>query len=77
MKIYIGNLHHNASEIEIRGLFHDFGTILSILLYMDTSGRSTGYGYVIMKERKDGIAAIQKLNGINFMNQFLEIYGLE
>ncbi|HVI49035.1 MAG TPA: RNA-binding protein [Chitinophaga sp.] len=74
MKIYVGNLHGKASGKGLYDLFIAFGYVLFIEMRKDVSGRSSGYAYVYLKENNDGRSAIQQLNGINFMNQFLDIY---
>ncbi|WP_262888381.1 RNA recognition motif domain-containing protein [Chitinophaga eiseniae] len=74
MKIYIGNLHCKASEKELYDLFVAFGMVLWIEMYTDANGKSLGYGYVYMKDNKEGRSAITGLNNLNFMNQFLNIY---
>ncbi|TWF33635.1 RNA recognition motif-containing protein [Chitinophaga polysaccharea] len=77
MKIYVGNLHDKASEKELYNLFATFGMVLLIEIFTSGNGKSSGYGYVYMKDSNDGKSAITKLNNLNFMNQFLNIYEIE
>ncbi|NLR82745.1 RNA-binding protein [Chitinophaga eiseniae] len=67
-------MHCKASEKELYDLFVAFGMVLWIEMYTDANGKSLGYGYVYMKDNKEGRSAITGLNNLNFMNQFLNIY---
>jgi len=73
MKIFVGNLHINASKSMLLQLFAAYGDVLSVTIATDSNGSPQGHGYVAMKEQ-DARKAIQQLNKINFMNQFLIIY---
>lgn len=74
MIIFIKNLSIRASESKLHNLFLKFGKVLKVQIYAELSGKSLGYGCVIMKENTEGANAINELNNIKFMNQFLEIY---
>ncbi len=74
MNIYIGNLHINVSETQVWDLFKTFGHINSVHIVTDTaSGQSMGFGFVDIVEREGGLMAIQKLDALNFMNQYIEV----
>lgn len=72
MKIYVGNLHINASETQIKDLFKEFGNV-EVQVMMDDAGKSKGYAVVHINERENGEKAIRALHRQNFMNQFLEV----
>lgn len=74
MRIFIKNLNMNASENKLHNLFLKFGRVLKVEICAERSGKSLGYGFVTMKENTEGRNAINELNNINFMNQFLEIH---
>lgn len=74
MRIFINNLNMNASENRLHNLFLKFGRVLNVEICAERSGKSLGYGFVTMKENTEGRNAINELNNINFMNQFLEIH---
>jgi len=64
MKIYVGNLSYSTSEEDIRTAFSAFGTVDSADLIMDRgTGRSKGFGFVVMSVDTEGQAAIDALNG--------------
>lgn len=77
MKIFIGNLHANASEAMLRDLFSNYGEVHSIILILDENGRPSGYGYLEMINQNCARTAIAQLNKINFMNRFLDVYEAE
>lgn len=77
MTIFIKNLNMNASENRLHNLFLKFGKVLKVEICAELSGKSLGYGFVTMKENTEGKNAINELNNINFMNQFLEIYEVD
>lgn len=74
MKIFVGNLHENTSEHALRDLFNHYGEVLSVSIPIDEKGKSSGYGYVEMKDEIEGAKAVKQLNRINFMNQFLDVH---
>ncbi len=74
MNIYIGNLSANVSETQVWDLFKTFGQVNSVHIVIDTaSGQSMGFGFVDIAEREGGLMAIQKLDALNFMNQYIEV----
>lgn len=74
MDIYVGNLHSNVSEAQLRDLFEEYGTVNSVTIIMDVeTGQSKKVAFVEMEEDASGLNAIQKLNKLNFMNMYLEI----
>lgn len=74
MNIYVGNLARQASEDDLRPLFEPFGKIMSVNVIKDKfSGESKGFGFVEMSKKSEGEAAIQALNGKDFMGQALTV----
>jgi RNA recognition motif-containing protein len=74
MNIYVGNLHVKASEEQLRGLFKQYGEVISAsIVYGINNGLSRGFGFVEMSEDIDGAKAMSKLNNKNFMSQYLEV----
>ncbi|KMY67965.1 RNA-binding protein [Desulfocarbo indianensis] len=61
--IYVGNLPFTATESEIRGLFEQYGTVLSAKVITDReTGRSRGFGFVEMEDG-EALEAIEATNG--------------
>ncbi len=66
MNIYIGNLSFETTEDELREAFAAFGEVTSVVVMNDRyigSGQPSGYGFVEMTSKSDGIAAIAGLHG--------------
>lgn len=64
MNIYVGNLPFAASESDIEQVFSGFGAVESVKIIRDRdSGRSKGFGFVIMNNDSEAQSAISALNG--------------
>ena len=62
-KIYVGNLPFSATEVAVRELFSQHGTVESVALITDRdTGQPRGFAFVEMP-RPDAARAIQNLNG--------------
>lgn len=71
--IYVGNLPFSATEDELRELFEQHGTVLSVKLVTDReTGRPRGFGFVDMEDG-DVAAAISALNGKDLGGRSLRI----
>jgi RNA recognition motif-containing protein len=63
-KLYVGNLTYSTTEDEIRGMFAEAGTIVSVALITDRdTGMSKGFGFVEMETDASAQEAITKFNG--------------
>ena len=64
MTIYVGNINYGLSEIEIRKIFEVLGNVESITLIRDKkTGKSKGFGFVVMNNDKEAMEAINALDG--------------
>ena len=64
MNIYVGNLDYKVNENDLQELFEEFGEVSSAKLITDKfSGRSKGFGFVVMDNDDEAKAAIEALNG--------------
>ncbi len=71
--IYVGNLPFTSTEDELRGLFEQYGEVLSVKLISDReTGRPRGFGFVEMED-SDASAAIEALNGQELGGRTLRI----
>jgi RNA recognition motif-containing protein len=63
-KLYVGNLSYSATEAELRELFSEVGTVVSVNLISDReTGKPRGFAFVEMQTDEDAAAAIEELNG--------------
>jgi RNA recognition motif-containing protein len=74
MNIYVANIPFKATEAELRGLFEQFGEVISAKIILDKfTQRSRGFGFVEMSDSASGQAAISQLNGADFMGKSLVV----
>ena len=72
-KIYVGNLAPDTSEVDVRTLFSQFGTVRSLSLALDVFTRQCrGFGFIEM-EGHEARAAIAGLNGKTFKDRPLKV----
>lgn len=63
MNIYVGNLSYSTTQEDLRQAFEAFGTVESVNIIQDReTGRSKGFGFVVMPDKAAGDAAINGLN---------------
>ena len=64
IKLYVGNLSFQTSSEDLHELFSQAGEVVSAEIVVDEkTGRSKGFGFVVMASREEGEAAIQQFNG--------------
>ncbi|GAV76352.1 RRM_1 domain-containing protein, partial [Cephalotus follicularis] len=63
-KLYVGNLHFNMTEIQLRQIFEPFGTVELVQLPLDLeTGQCKGFGFVQFAQLEHSKAAQSALNG--------------
>lgn len=74
MKIYAGNLSYNTADDDLRQAFEEFGSVETADVIIDRStGRSKGFGFVEMPDENEAKAAIEGLNGKDFMGRTVNV----
>ncbi len=74
MNIYVGNLSFDATEQDLRKAFEAHGTVSSSSVVMDRmTGKSRGFGFVVMEDQAQALAAINGLNGQDLLGRRLRI----
>lgn len=64
MKLYVGNLSFQTSDVDLQEIFGAFGTVQSANIVEDRdTGRSRGFGFVEMSTKSEAEEAISGLNG--------------
>ncbi|XP_072966227.1 uncharacterized protein [Typha angustifolia] len=62
-KLYVGNLHLNITEVQLRQVFESFGIVELVQLPLDPqTGLCKGFGFVQFARLEDAVAA-QSING--------------
>ncbi|KAL5698846.1 Polyadenylate-binding protein 4 [Ranunculus cassubicifolius] len=62
-KIFFNKFDVSLNEEDVRGVFEEFGTIISFKLITDKNGHSKGYGFVEFEKEEAAQDAILGLNG--------------
>src|SRR5512134_2255893 len=74
VKLYVGNLPYSTSEDELRELFAQAGSVVSVAIIRDRdSGRSKGFGFVEMESEADAQNAISKFNSFHMGDRTLTV----
>lgn len=62
-KLYIGNIPWAQTDKDLGALFQEHGTVISAQVVLDrTTGRSRGFGFVVMGTEEECLRAIQALD---------------
>ncbi|MGD9930298.1 MAG: RNA recognition motif domain-containing protein [Mangrovibacterium sp.] len=70
MNIYVGNLDFKVNEDELKEIFEEYGTVNSSKVVTDNfSGRSKGFGFIIMDDQTEADKAVNELNGATLENR--------
>ncbi|MCD4745346.1 MAG: RNA-binding protein [Bacteroidales bacterium] len=74
MNIYVGNLHYNVNEDELKKIFEEYGEVSSVKLIIDKySGRSKGFGFIEMPNDDEGNKAIEEINGTEVTGRVIKV----
>jgi RNA recognition motif-containing protein len=74
MSIYIGNLSYDVTEEDLNAVFAEYGTVKRIQLPTDReTGRMRGFGFVEMDSEAEEQAAIDALDGAEWMGRDLRV----
>lgn len=73
-KVYVGNLSYDTTADDLKTLFAGAGAVESVDIIMDRqSGRSKGFGFVVMGSQSEMEKAIQMFNGYNLDDRELTV----
>lgn len=63
-KLFVGNISFKMSEDDLKDLFSQSGTVLSVAIPTDRdTGRKRGFAFVEMENQDEAQAAIDTFNG--------------
>ena len=63
-RLYVGNLSYNTTEMGLRDLFGQLGTVADAKVVMDReTGRPRGFAFVEMSSDAEAMQAIEQVNG--------------
>ncbi|MBW4599128.1 MAG: RNA-binding protein [Calothrix sp. FI2-JRJ7] len=74
MSIYVGNLSYEVTEENLNAVFQEYGTVKRVQLPTDReTGRLRGFGFVEMSTEAEEAAAIEALDGAEWMGRDLKV----
>lgn len=74
MKLFVGNLSFDVRDEDLRSAFEPFGQVDSAAVVKERgSSESRGFGFVEMPSRTEAQAAIDGMNGKEFMGRALSV----
>jgi len=74
MSIYVGNLSFKVTEDAIKQAFEEYGTVTRVQMPMDReTGRMRGFAFVEMGTEAEETAAIEALDGAEWMGRDLKV----
>ncbi|MEB3337568.1 MAG: RNA-binding protein [Leptolyngbyaceae bacterium] len=74
MSIYVGNLSYEVTQDDLSTVFAEYGTVKRVQLPTDReTGRMRGFGFVEMETDAEETAAIEALNGAEWMGRELKV----
>jgi RNA recognition motif-containing protein len=74
MSIYVGNLSYQVTEEDVNTVFSEYGTVTRVQLPTDReTGRMRGFGFVEMSSETEEQAAIDALDGAEWMGRDLKV----
>ncbi|MTJ31573.1 RNA-binding protein [Aphanizomenon sp. UHCC 0183] len=74
MSIYVGNLSYQVGEEDLKQVFAEYGTVKKAQLPIDReTGRVRGFGFVEMSSDEEEQAAIEALDGSEWMGRSLKV----
>jgi len=73
-KLYVGNLPFSTTEEDLRGMFAQAGTVVSVSLIKDRdTGRSRGFAFVELSTQAEAEKAVSLFNNTQLDNRTLKV----
>ena len=74
MSVYVGNLSYEVTEENLNAIFAEYGSVKRVQLPTDReTGRLRGFGFVEMSSDEEETAAIDGLDGAEWMGRDLKV----
>lgn len=74
MSIYVGNLSYEVTQEDLTSAFAEYGSVKRVQLPTDReTGRLRGFGFVEMGTEAEETAAIEALDGAEWMGRDLKV----
>lgn len=74
MSVYVGNLSYEVTQDDLSSVFGEYGTVKRVQIPTDReTGRPRGFGFVEMESDAEEDAAIEALDGAEWMGRSLRV----
>lgn len=74
MSVYVGNLSYDVTQDDLTSVFAEYGTVKRVQIPTDReTGRPRGFGFVEMSTDAEEDAAIEALDGAEWMGRSLRV----
>jgi RNA recognition motif-containing protein len=74
MSVYVGNLSYDVTQDDLTSVFAEYGTVKRVQIPTDReTGRPRGFGFVEMGSDAEEDAAIDALDGAEWMGRSLKV----
>ena len=74
MKLFVGNFSFEVTEDDLRKAFEPFGEVFTVTVMKErNSDESRGFGFVEMLSKREALAAMQALDGKEWMGRTLKV----
>ena len=73
IEIYAGNLNYDMTDAQLEAAFAKYGVVSSARVVAHPSGKSKGYGFVLMPHRSEAEIACKALNGAEVLGRKLRV----
>ena len=74
MSVYVGNLSYDVTQDDLTSVFAEYGTVKRVQIPIDReTGRPRGFGFVEMESEAEEDAAIEALDGAEWMGRSLRV----
>ena len=74
-RLYVGSLHFNLTESDIKQVFEPFGELEFVDLHKDpVTGRSKGYAFVQYKRSEDARMALEQMDGFELAGRTVCVF---
>src|SRR3978361_467805 len=74
MRLFVGNLSFQTTEVDLQDAFEKFGTVTDCKIMMDrATNRSRGFAFVTMGSAAEGEEAMKNLDGKQFDGRAIKV----
>jgi RNA recognition motif-containing protein len=74
MNIFVGNISFQSEENDLQTIFEKYGEVSSVKIILDNyTGRSKGFGFVVMENQEAAQKAVDELNGYYLQGKNLTV----